>query len=188
MGTLFENHQLVIRPILGLCAEDLLEAIVESKSAVAAWETWALGEYNLARAERYLADCYQAWREESGYTFALFDALAGRLIGSSTLRVAHREHNTANLGYWVHTDFTGRGIATGAAAAVATYGLSEKGFARIEIVAQVGNVASRRVAEKVGATFEGILRNRLSYGGEPRDAAMYSLTPADLRRGVLPLR
>ena len=181
MGILFQNQQVVVRPIVGLSAEALLDAVLHSKAAVAAWETWALGEYDLVRAGRYLIDCAQAWHDESSFTFGLFDPLTDRVIGTTTLRASPLEHKTANLGYWVHTDFTCRGIASTAAAAVAVHGLSERGFDRIEIVAQVGNLASRRVAEKIGASFEGVLRNRLSYGGEPRDAAMYSLVPADLR-------
>jgi ribosomal-protein-serine acetyltransferase len=48
-------------------------------------------------------------------------------------------------------------------------------------VAAVGNVHSQRVAEKIGATREGILRNRLTLGGKQVDAVMYSLIPEDLR-------
>ncbi len=43
-----------------------------------------------------------------------------------------------------------------------------------------GNSASRRVAEKAGAVFEGVQRNRLLVAGRPRDACMYSLIPGDL--------
>ncbi len=46
----------------------------------------------------------------------------------------------------------------------------------------VDNTASRRVAEKLGATLECIARNRLMAWGRPHDAAVYSLTTADLQR------
>ncbi len=51
---------------------------------------------------------------------------------------------------------------------------------RIEIVVTVGNDASKRVAEKVGATREGLLRNRLNIHNTIHDAFMYSLIPSDL--------
>ena len=38
-----------------------------------------------------------------------------------------------------------------------------------------------RVAEKAGATFEGILRSRLKLGDKNIDAAMFSLLPEDLQ-------
>src|SRR5437588_791403 len=49
-----------------------------------------------------------------------------------------------------------------------------------ELVAAVDNVGSQRVAEKAGATREGILRNRLLINGRPHDAVLYSLVRGDL--------
>jgi RimJ/RimL family protein N-acetyltransferase len=46
---------------------------------------------------------------------------------------------------------------------------------RLEIVCAVGNVRSQRVAEKVGALKEGVLRNRLLLPSGPSDAVMFSL-------------
>ena len=44
----------------------------------------------------------------------------------------------------------------------------------------MGNTASAGVAEKAGAQFEGIARNRLTLQGRPVPARVYSLIPADL--------
>jgi RimJ/RimL family protein N-acetyltransferase len=51
---------------------------------------------------------------------------------------------------------------------------------RVEIAAHPDNVASRRVAEKAGATFEGVMRNRIYMRGRSYPAALYSLVPEDL--------
>jgi RimJ/RimL family protein N-acetyltransferase len=48
---------------------------------------------------------------------------------------------------------------------------------RIEILVAVDNLASQRVAAKVGAVREGILRNRLLLHGKIHDAVMFSLIP-----------
>jgi RimJ/RimL family protein N-acetyltransferase len=50
----------------------------------------------------------------------------------------------------------------------------------MEVVVDVGNTASQRVAEKAGAKREGVQRNRLWYGDHPGDGVMYALTPGDL--------
>jgi RimJ/RimL family protein N-acetyltransferase len=44
---------------------------------------------------------------------------------------------------------------------------------------KVGNEKSRRVAEKIGAHYEGILRNRMVVGKDIYDAHMYSPLPSD---------
>ncbi len=85
----------------------------------------------------------------------------------------------ADLGYWVRASRTGSGIASTAARLAAQFAFHELRLARIEIVARVDNLASRRVAEKIGAQFECIARHRLLYRGRPYDAALYSLLPGE---------
>jgi len=62
------------------------------------------------------------------------------------------------------------------------WALEELGLARVEILVQVGNTASLRVARKAGAREEGVLRNRIRHHGQDVDAVMFSLVPGDLRR------
>ena len=45
----------------------------------------------------------------------------------------------------------------------------------------VGNVASRRVAEKAGAVYEGTMRSRLQVHGTRHDAAMYAFVRLSVR-------
>jgi ribosomal-protein-serine acetyltransferase len=86
----------------------------------------------------------------------------------------------ANLGYWVRTSAQRRGVGSAAVRLVARYGFSELRLGRVEIVTDVENVASRRTAERAGARFEGVCRNRLKEWDRFNDAALYGLVPADL--------
>jgi RimJ/RimL family protein N-acetyltransferase len=54
------------------------------------------------------------------------------------------------------------------------FGIHGLGLKRIEIVVADGNTASRGVAEKLGAGYEGIQRMRLRVGGRSHDAHMYA--------------
>ena len=81
---------------------------------------------------------------------------------------------TWNSGPWADYDATGARIWLRVAD---IYG------AESEIVASVDNAPSQRVAEKVGATREGLQRNRLVNGDRIDDGIMFSLIPADL--GIL---
>jgi len=86
-----------------------------------------------------------------------------------------REHATAGLGFWVRTSATRRGVATVAARLVAEAGFTYLALKRIELLIAVDNAPSRRVAEKLEAAFEGILRKRLVLPAGPTDMAMYAL-------------
>ena len=60
------------------------------------------------------------------------------------------------------------------------FGFEELSLTRIEIVVVEANTPSLRVAEKAGATREGVLRNGLVLRDRALDAVMFSLIPGDL--------
>jgi RimJ/RimL family protein N-acetyltransferase len=66
-------------------------------------------------------------------------------------------------------------VATAAASAVVEAAFEDEGLQRIEVMTAVGNAASRRVAEKLGAGLEGILRKRQVLDGMAVDCALYSI-------------
>jgi RimJ/RimL family protein N-acetyltransferase len=68
---------------------------------------------------------------------------------------------------------------TEAVAALCRWGFEDLRLRRIECYAEVGNDASRRVAEKVGFQFEGSLRRRLHHRGEWVDAWLAALLKDD---------
>jgi RimJ/RimL family protein N-acetyltransferase len=63
---------------------------------------------------------------------------------------------------------------------VARWAFQSLELERIEIVAARGNVRSQRVAERAGATREGIARKRLRVHTVQHDAVVFSLVRADL--------
>lgn len=120
---------------------------------------------------------------------AVTDRGSGLLLASVGVVGWAAAEQSAEIGYWTHPDARGRGVCTRATAAVSRWLLTEAGVGRLELLADVDNVASQRVATSVGFTCEGRLRNRLSGWRRPdgstdpdvrRDAYGYSLLPADL--------
>jgi RimJ/RimL family protein N-acetyltransferase len=77
--------------------------------------------------------------------------------------------------YWVRDAVVRRGIATAAARLLRKFGLETLGLKRIEVVVADGNTASRGVAEKLDAVYEGLQRMRLRVGARSYHAHMYAL-------------
>ncbi|GAB2593335.1 acetyltransferase [Paractinoplanes abujensis] len=86
----------------------------------------------------------------------------------------------AQIGYWMDPAARGRGVATAAVRALCGWGFGPLGLGLIEWRAEVGNHASRRVAEKAGFRFEAILRQRLVHRGARVDAWVGSMVPSEL--------
>jgi RimJ/RimL family protein N-acetyltransferase len=76
----------------------------------------------------------------------------------------------------VRASATGSGIATDAARLVLRFGLTAAEFDRIDLLVAVGNLAAARVAEKLGAHPEGLLRRRLRLRGQCVPAQLWWLT------------
>jgi len=67
-----------------------------------------------------------------------------------------REPRPENRGFWLGRPFWGQGLMTEAVGPVTEYAFSELGFDVLYFSNALGNLASRRVKEKSGATLLGI--------------------------------
>jgi RimJ/RimL family protein N-acetyltransferase len=161
-------------------APALYEAARESIDTVGPWLPWLDDRYSVADAERWVTDSRQHWARQSEFRFVVHDAITGRLLGGVGLNHLNQTHRFANLGYWVRASATGAGVASRAARLVARFGLTTAGLGRIEILTVPSNLASQHVAAKIGATFEGELRDRLFVRGAHSAARLYSLTRDDI--------
>ncbi|HEY1699768.1 MAG TPA: GNAT family N-acetyltransferase [Trebonia sp.] len=111
---------------------------------------------------------------ESRLDLMMFDRAAGRIIGGISLYRADWNIRAAEVGYGVRDDVRGKGYATEALTAVASWALSGAGLQRVSLSAVTGNVASVRVAEKAGFRREGTLRRAALEDGAPHDLAVFS--------------
>jgi ribosomal-protein-serine acetyltransferase len=94
----------------------------------------------------------------------------------------------AEIGYWVRSDETSKGICTEAAGAILGQAFGSMGFHKVIMRIAVGNVASTRVAEKLGFTKEGTLREELLIRGNWVDHTLWSLLDREyqaIKRGQL---
>ena len=173
------NGIITLRPYREEDADSLFEAARESIPEMTPWMPWCHRDYSIQESRDWITSCFENWDQGSAYGFAITDVSTSRYLGGCGLNGIHREPNIANLGYWVRTSATQKGVATAATLLLANFGINELKLNRIEIVVDVDNIASKRVAEKSGATREGILRNRLAQHGKPTDAVMFSLIPKD---------
>ncbi len=175
--TLPDRTPIVLRPPTEDDIPRVFEAANSSHKELSRWMPWCHADYSIADAEAWVRETIASSSEHS---FILWDKTEKLCLGTCGLNDILAKHRCANLGYWVRTSHAGRGIASAATLKVAQFGFTEAGLVRVEIVAAVGNLASQRVAEKVQATREGIIRNGLVHGEKTLDAVLFSLIPADL--------
>ena len=158
----------------------LYEAARESIAELSVWMPWCHSDYSINESRIWVESQTEKWGKGTDYNFTIIDSGNGLYLGGCGLNDINRTDKVANLGYWVRTGRTGQGVATEAALLLARFGFDKLKLNRIEIIIATGNVASHRVAEKIGATREGILRNRFILHDTVHHAVMLSLTPGNL--------
>ncbi|MEO8435984.1 MAG: GNAT family protein [Pyrinomonadaceae bacterium] len=174
------DGEIVVRPYRVEDIPALYEAARESIPELSVWMPWCHPDYSIDESRSFILSRAEAWKRDAEYGFGIFAQVSGRYLGGVGLNFVNRNHDLVNLGYWVRSSATGRGIASSATRLVARFAFERLGFQRVEILAATGNVASQRVAEKAGAVKEAVLRKRLRLHGKPVDGVLYSLVAEDL--------
>ncbi|MBN1291312.1 MAG: GNAT family N-acetyltransferase [Candidatus Latescibacteria bacterium] len=113
--------------------------------------------YTDGLAEEWIGIHAEQFAEGKAVNYAIVLKCNNYLIGSIGLTI-DREHERAELGYWLGKPFWGHGYCTEAGKAVIKYGFDGLNLNRIDAHYLSRNPASGRVMEKLGMKYEGCFR------------------------------
>ena len=156
-------------------------AIERSLPELKRWMSWAATTSPEGISE-FTQRARVGWEDWTNWEWAIF--LGKEYAGTLGLNHYDEMWRTANLGYWVRSDLAGQGIATEAARAVVDFAFDVVMINRLELVTDLDNEASQRVAEKLGFQGEGIKRQGTWINGRGVDVQSYGLLASDPRPGI----
>ncbi|MEU5577638.1 GNAT family N-acetyltransferase [Streptomyces huasconensis] len=117
-----------------------------------------------AEGLRWVRHQRKSWTTGARYAFAVLeterDGGEGRLLGHVVLKDAAHGRPTAEVGYWTAVPARGQGIAPRALETLTTWAFTTfapTGLTHLQLLHQVTNPASCRVAEKTGYAFTAIV-------------------------------
>lgn len=108
----------------------------------------------------------------------------GILCGAIRLNHIELACSKTSIGYYVGADYQGKGLATACARTAIAYAFEHLGFNRIELRCATGNRASQRVAEHLGFSWEGLLRQAEFVNSEYLDHFVYSMLREEFDAGL----
>jgi ribosomal-protein-serine acetyltransferase len=118
----------------------------------------------------------QAWLEGSQLPLAItVKAEDGWHLAGWVNLLIDSPARSAEVGYWLDADFEGRGLVTRAVTAVLDHSFGTLHLHRVELRTNPTNNRSRSVAQRLGFTQEGILREAAAFPDERRDDVVYGL-------------
>jgi len=126
-------------------------------------------------ASSLLTEIHQYFESGSLYQWGIASIENDSVIGTCTLAGIDRTHLRCEIGFALHPDHWGRGLAEEAVTLAVGWAIRELGMNRIEADIDPRNDASIRLVEKLGFRREGLLRERYHVNGEVQDSVIYGL-------------
>ncbi len=154
-------------------AEVLNALILHNRAHLDAWMRWSARVQTLEDTRAFIERMAARYHEGSGFHAGIW--LNDQLIGGYAVRDLDRNSSKAEIGYWLGAEFVGKGLVSRTSHAVIDLLFIQEHLHRLEIRAASDNRPSRAVAERLGFTFEGILRESEWITTSFRDHALYSL-------------
>ncbi|MCM2996222.1 ribosomal-protein-alanine N-acetyltransferase [Paenibacillus favisporus] len=178
---IFETARLRIRRLELSDAADYFE--LASNPDVSAETVWDR-HHSIEETIDYLNRVNQRFDMKQAIHWGIIEKASGKLIGRTGLIHVDPVHEKAEIGYALARAYWSQGFVTEATREIVHYAFVQAGFHRLEARCNASNPGSYRVMEKLGMSFEGVLREQLKIKGQFVDQRMYSILRQDTEWSV----
>jgi RimJ/RimL family protein N-acetyltransferase len=146
-------------------AEGITEAVVASIAELRPWMPWATEEATDVGFQRQrLESAVASWEAGSDFSYVVVDD-EDRVLGVMSL-MARIGPDALEIGYWLRSDFTGRGIATACVGALTKAALALPHVVAVEIHCDEANVRSAAIPRRLGYRLDRIDQDKITAPGE----------------------
>jgi len=136
----------------------------------------------VAAVERWIEDALKEQATGSSVAFATVRQSDGGVVGSTRFIDIRRPHRALEIGWtWLAPEAQRTAVNTEAKLLMLRHAFERLGAIRVQLKTDERNERSRKAIARLGAVFEGILRNHQTraYDGYVRNTAMFSITDSE---------
>ncbi|THA34440.1 GNAT family protein [Streptomyces sp. A1547] len=128
---------------------------------------------DLDSARGFLSTYGQKTAADGGRIYGI--RVDGTLVGGVLFRTFDAESGNCEVGCWLEPTAAGRGLVTKACRILIDWAFHERGMHRAEWHASSANKKSLAVAERLGMTREGVLREAYPYRGVRQNTEIWAV-------------
>ncbi len=177
-----ETERFVLQRFTRRDATTLDDAIRASLPDLNQWLPWARMDYTSGDTTAFIRESLQAWKEDRAWDYSIRKRSdPSRHIGNISIWTTSKLGKIAEMGYWVRSDEASKGVCTEAVDRLLEETFDALGYHKVVLRIALGNDSSDRVAEKLGFTREGVLREELLIRGNWVDHSLWSLLDREYR-------
>lgn len=153
-----ETERLLLRCPLPGDGPAVATAVTASLDELRRWMPWAMAEPSAETSEAYARRGHANFLLREDLPLVVLHKASGVIIGGSGLHRIDWDVPRFEIGYWLHSGYTGQGYMTEAVKALADFAFDTLGARRVEIRCDAENQRSAAVARRAGFTLEATLR------------------------------
>jgi ribosomal-protein-serine acetyltransferase len=176
-----QTARLFLSPIEGADAQELWIVVDSSRKHLEPWLPWVPFNSDADASYRYAEASASDWDASRACRFTIRERATRRLVGVIGLEAIAHLHESAELGYWLRVDATGRGYMTEAGRAILDWAFDSLGAHRVRIAAATDNHPSLAVIRRLGFRFEGIAREAERCHARWLDHGVFAMLATDPR-------
>ena len=155
----------------------IVESLVELRRFLASLP-WVAAEQTVESSEEFCRRAQANFILRQDLAFLLLEKSTNQLVGVAGLYRIDWSTPKLEVGFWGRVSRAGNGFISEAVAALTDTAFSWLGAARVELITDEENHASRKVAERCHFSLEGILRcERRAPDGTLRNTCVYACFP-----------
>lgn len=155
-------------------AREIFKLVDENRIYLRKTLPWLDEVNSLDEQISYISHCISDYELYKGIMYSV--SSDGDIIGTIGLNSIDYENRSCGVGYWVSEEFAGKGIATRCCSRLIDHCFNDLNLHRFVLEAAIENIASCRVAEKLGLRLEGVIKDREWLYDRFLDANLYAVT------------
>ena len=170
-----QTERLVLRCWNPTDAALLKQAVDQSREHLEPWMIWARSEpEDLHVVVQRMRKWRAAFDLGEDFVYGIFDRNEQQVLGGTGLHTRQGK-GAREIGYWIHADHIGQGLATETAAALTRVAFEVDGVNRVEIHCDPKNERSAAIPRKLGFELEAVLKQRQALEDRWRDDMIWTL-------------
>ncbi|MBZ5609879.1 MAG: GNAT family N-acetyltransferase [Acidobacteriia bacterium] len=158
-------------------AAEVFAVVDRERAYLREWLPWVDGTTKVDDTLTFIQSALQQYAANEGFSAGIWrgDQLIG-VIGTHKIDWLYRK---VEIGYWLASNFQGRGIVTAACRAVIDHAFAQWKLNRVEIHCASGNAKSCAIPKRLGFQFEGTQREAQLVNGRYLDIQVYAMLARD---------
>jgi ribosomal-protein-serine acetyltransferase len=171
------NENIVLKQLQEKDAAAVYQQIDVSRKSLRRFLPWVDYNTNVEHSLRFIQMMERKTEEQDAVAFGIWKG--EELCGVIDLHCWDHTLQKAEVGYWLGTNYQGKGIATDATKALITFAFKKLRLNKIEIRFVLQNQKSGQIPIKLGFAREGILRHSAKLHGQYTDMVIMGILKSD---------